>query len=86
MNAHGRLRVLSLVSLPTDLVIEDMDMLERFGKAAQSLKSLTIADMREVNPKLKQNLVILFQIMLDGGSTPETLKLCNLGFDCQAAE
>ena len=42
--------------------------------------------MRETKPKLKAVLVILIQMMLDGDSTPDTIRLFNLGFDAQAGE
>ena len=42
--------------------------------------------MRETKPKLKAVLVLFIQMMLDGESTPDTIRLYNLGFDAQAGE
>ena len=42
--------------------------------------------MRETKPKLKAVLGILIQMMLDGDSTPDTIRLYNLGFDAQGGE
>ena len=42
--------------------------------------------MRETKPKLKAVLVILIQMMLDGDSTPDTIRLYNLGFEAQGGE
>ena len=42
--------------------------------------------MRETKPKLKALLVVLIQMMLDGDSTPDTIRLYNLGFDAQGGE
>lgn len=82
----GKLRVLSLVKLPNELVIDDEDLLVRFGKSAANIKSLTLGDMRETKPQLKDKLLKLLQIMLDAGALPETIRLYNFGLETSAAE
>ena len=77
----GKLRVLHLERLPDTLVITDSNLMERFGREASSLASLTICDMASTTPETKKMMAILILTILQSETTPSTLNFCNLGFE-----
>ena len=74
---------LTLDGLSSDLLIYDDNLIERFGRNAQTVSILTIGNMRLTRPETKQNLNLLIIYILSGESTPSKLRLFNLGFDAQ---
>ena len=82
----GRLRVLHLEKLPDTLVVTDSNLMERFGREASSLDSLSICDMALTTPETKKVMATLIITILESKTTPSTLNFCNLEFETSEFE
>ena len=77
------MKELHLDSLPADLTITDLNLIERFGRSAQKVDSLSILNMRQTKADTRQAMALLVQTILHGPSSPDVLRLENLGFETQ---
>ena len=78
-----RLQELVFDSLPADLTILDLNLIERFGRSVQNVDSLSIKNMRDTKTETRQAMALLVLTILHGPSTPEILRLENLGLETQ---
>ena len=74
---------LHLDGLPADLTISDFNLIERFGRSVQQVDTLSILNMRHTKAETRRAMALLVQTILYGSSTPEILRLENLGFETQ---
>ena len=75
------LQELTLEGLPEDLVLTDDNLVERFARGAQSVRTLSIGDMRRTRPETRRSLALLTSIIVQGSATPTQIRLWNLGFE-----
>ena len=81
---ENTLQELTLDGLPSDLIIRDCDLIERFGRSAQNVSSLSIGNARNIKTlETRKALANLALIILSGASTPSKLRLQNFGFDLE---
>ena len=77
------LQELTIDGLPNDLIFSDDSLIERFGRSAQTVRSLSIGNLRCTRPETRRSIALLVAIILSGKSTPSRLRLWNLGFEAK---
>ena len=75
---------LSLDGLSPDLVINDLNMMDRFGRSSQNVQSLSIGNIRQCGSETRKALTFLvITILSSNNSTPTKLRLFNFGFELE---